>query len=277
MLADYHVHTYYSDDSEYMMEEVVKDAIKLGIDEICFTDHVDYGVKRDWDDVRGFLTRDDGTLLTNVHYPRYFAEIAKYKEKYQDQISIKKGLEFGIQTHTIKDFQKLFAAYPLDFVIMSVHQVNDMEVWPQWFQQGKNQKEYNRLYYQEILNVIKEYKDYCVLGHLDSIVRYDLQGRCPFEYIEDLVVEILRQAIKDNKGIEVNTSCYRYGLSDLTPARNIIELYRDLGGKIITLGSDSHKKEHLGYRLKETKAELLSMGFEYFCTFDNMVPQFHEL
>ncbi len=277
MLADYHVHTYYSDDSEYMMEEVIKDALKLGINEICFTDHVDYGVKRDWDDSCGLLTRDDGTLLANVNYPHYFAEIDRCKERYQGQISIKKGLEFGIQTHTIEDFQKLFAAYPLDFVIMSVHQVNDMEFWPQWFQQGKTQKEYNRLYYQEILEVIKKYKDYSVLGHLDSIVRYDLQGRCPFEYIEDLVTEILKQAIKDDKGIEINTSCYRYGLDDLTPARNIIELYRDLGGKIITLGSDSHKKEHLGYRLKETKEELLSMGLEYFCTFDNMVPRFHKL
>ena len=49
MQADYHVHTSYSDDSVYRMEDVVKDAIKSGLDEICFTDHVDYGVKWDWD------------------------------------------------------------------------------------------------------------------------------------------------------------------------------------------------------------------------------------
>ena len=52
MFADYHVHTEFSDDSVYPMEEVVKDAIKLGMDEICFTDHVDYGVKEDWDSGR---------------------------------------------------------------------------------------------------------------------------------------------------------------------------------------------------------------------------------
>ena len=50
MFADYHIHTYYSDDSEYPMEEVVKDAISMGLQEICFTDHVDYGIKRDWDE-----------------------------------------------------------------------------------------------------------------------------------------------------------------------------------------------------------------------------------
>ena len=60
MLADYHVHTAYSDDSEYPMSEVVQDAIALGMDEICFTDHVDYGIKRDWDDPRGMLYRQGG-------------------------------------------------------------------------------------------------------------------------------------------------------------------------------------------------------------------------
>ena len=57
MFADYHVHTSYSDDSEYPMEEVVRDAVSLGLEEICFTDHVDYGVKRDWDDPSGILYR----------------------------------------------------------------------------------------------------------------------------------------------------------------------------------------------------------------------------
>ncbi|MDV7711101.1 PHP domain-containing protein [Enterococcus casseliflavus] len=48
IFTDYHVHSDYSDDSWYLMEDVVKDAIKLGLAEICFTDHVDYGVKEDW-------------------------------------------------------------------------------------------------------------------------------------------------------------------------------------------------------------------------------------
>ena len=47
--VDYHEHTDYSDDSDYSMEDVVKDAIRMGMDEICFTDHVDYGAKVDWD------------------------------------------------------------------------------------------------------------------------------------------------------------------------------------------------------------------------------------
>ena len=60
MFADYHVHTCYSDDSEYLMEDVVRDAISFGMNEICFTDHVDYGIKRDWDDPLGVIYRKGG-------------------------------------------------------------------------------------------------------------------------------------------------------------------------------------------------------------------------
>ncbi len=278
MFADYHVHTYYSDDSDYPMEDVIKDGISLGLDEICFTDHVDYGVKRDHDDPRGMLKREfDGVVLSNVDYPKYFAEIESLRKKYEGKINIKQGLEFGIQTTTITDFEKLFNKYPLDFVIMSVHQVDNLEFWHQDFQRGKKQDEYNYLYYKEILDVIKVYKDYSILGHVDSIVRYDLAGEYPFEKIRDIVTEILKTAISDNKGIEINTSCFRYGLKDLTPSRDIIRLYKELGGKIITIGSDSHKKEHLANKIKETKNELLDMGFEYYCAYDKMIPTFHRL
>ena len=60
MRADYHVHTEFSDDSNYSMEEVIKDAITKGFDELCFTDHVDYGVKRDWDEPGGMIYRKGG-------------------------------------------------------------------------------------------------------------------------------------------------------------------------------------------------------------------------
>lgn len=74
MFTDYHVHTEFSDDSDYLMEDVIKDAIKMNMDEICFTDHVDYGIKRDFDDPRGMLYRKGGPgepgkdALANVDY-----------------------------------------------------------------------------------------------------------------------------------------------------------------------------------------------------------------
>ena len=210
MLADYHVHTEFSDDSVYPMEEVVKDAIRM-------------------------------------------------------------------QMHTIPQFQALYDRYPFDFIILSVHQVEDKEFWTQDFQRGRTQKEYNERYYEEILNLVKGYQHYSVLGHLDLIVRYDEMGVYPFSDIKPYVEAILREVIRNGKGIEVNTSSYRYGLTDTTPSRDILRLYKELGGRIITLGSDSHKPDHLGAYMEETKELLKSIGFDSFCTYDKMQPVFHEL
>ena len=276
MKADYHIHTHYSDDSNDQMEEVVKDAIDLHLQEICFTDHVDYGIKLDWDSGETIQYRH-GMAIANVNYPLYVEEIEHLKEKYKDRITIKLGLEFGIQTHTIPKYNELFNKYPFDFIILSVHQVEDKEFWTQDFQKDRSQKEYNERYYQEILDVIQQYKNYSVLGHLDLIVRYDRQGVYPFEKLKPILTEILTTVIKDGKGIEINTSSHRYGLNDLTPSKDILRLYKDLGGHIITIGSDTHKKEHLAERIQETKDILIELGYEEYCTYDHMNPIFHSL
>lgn len=276
MFADYHVHTEFSDDSVYPMEAVVKDAVRMGMDEICITDHVDYGVKEDWDSGREILYRN-GEPIANVNYPLYMEEIERMKVKYGEQISIKTGLEFGMQTHTILRYEALYERYPFDFIILSVHQVEDKEFWTQDFQRGRTQQEYNERYYEEMLALVKQYKNYSVLGHVDLIVRYDEAGVYPFEKVRPLVEEILKTVIADGKGIEVNTSFHRYGLADMTPARAILELYRQLGGEILTIGSDSHKPEHLGAYIPETRTALKELGFRRFCTFDRMRPVFHEL
>lgn len=283
MLADYHLHTQFSDDSVYPMEEVVKDSIALGLDEICFTDHVDYGIKRDWDDPEGIIYRPGGPgepeqmALANVDYARYMESIRQLQCRYADQITIRAGLEFGMQTHTIEQYRALFARYPLDFVILSVHQVEDREFWNQDFQRGRTQPEVYARYYEEMLSLVRQYHDYSVLGHMDLINRYDLMGRYGFEPVRPIITEILKTVIADGKGIEVNTSSHRYGLKDMTPSLDILRLYRQLGGEILTIGSDSHKKAHLGAYIAETMDELRALGFKAFCTFDKMQPVFHSL
>lgn len=98
------------------------------------------------------------------------------------------------------------------------------------------------------------------------------------EKSEGIISEILKTVISDGKGIEFNTSYHRYGLKDTTPSTNILRLYRELGGEIITIGSDSHRPEHLGISDIETaKSILKGLGFQYFCTYEKMQPIFHRL
>ena len=124
---------------------------------------------------------------------------------------------------------------------------------------------------------MQQYQGYSVLGHLDLITRYDEQGVYPFERVRPLVEAILRRVIADGKGIEVNTSSHRYGLTDTTPSVAILQLYRELGGTILTIGSDSHAPAHLGTYIGEARALLRDLGFRQFCTFERMQPVFYPL
>ena len=287
MYADYHLHCEFSDDSNEPMENQVKRGIELGLNEMCFTDHVDYGIKRDWDDPAGIEVRhaiehgeEVDLVLANVNYPEYFKKLKEMKKQYSNQITIKQGLEFGIQSITVSDFEKLYNKYQdeLDFVLFSMHQVNNLEFWTQDFQRGKTQKEYNDEYYQEIYKTMQMFKNYSCLAHLDLLARYDENGVYPFEYEKDIIAEILKLAIKDGKGIEINTSSWKYGLKDTQPCRAILHLYKDLGGKIITVGSDAHKTEFLADHIKDAYEILKNeIGIHEICTFDHMKPTFHTI
>lgn len=261
LLADYHVHTCCSDDSECPMEEMVMQALIVGLDEMAFTDHVDYGVKTE----------------QNCDYRRYTGEITRLREKYRGRLTLRKGIEFGVQAHTIELFRRDFAQQAFDFVILSNHQIGDKEFWNGAFQQGRTQEEIHTGYYQALYEVICRYTGYSVLGHLDLIKRYDPYGEYPDEKVLPLVEKILRRVIADGKGIEVNTSCFRYGLPDWTPSRRILELYRDLGGKIITIGSDAHRSADLADHIPQAQRMLKELGFQSICTFEKMNPVFHAL
>ena len=278
MLIDYHIHSEYSDDSVEPMENIIKSAIEKNISEICFTDHVDYDIKLDHDTFEQMSDEEKAKnkKVLNVDYPNYFKELEILKDKYKNRITIKMGLEFGMQTHTVEKFRNLFNSYDLDFIILSCHQADNKEFWNHEYQKGKTEDEYNLGYYEEIYKCIHQYGDYSVLGHLDLIQRYN-DTIYPFEKARDIITEILKKVIKDNKGIEVNTSSFAYKLKDLTPSRDILSLYHQLGGKIITVGSDSHKAESVGSHISFVQKELKNIGFSHFCTFDKMKPVFHEL
>ena len=117
---------------------------------------------------------------------------------------------------------------------------------------------------------MKHYKNYSVLTHLNLINLYALLGPYPFKKIKLILTEIFDIIISDGKGIEINTSSLRYGLSDLKPSIDILKLYKELVGTIITIGSDSYKPEHLGNYIDESKDILKELDFSSFCTYNKM-------
>ena len=277
MLADYHVHCEYSDDSRYPMADVCRDAADMGLDEICFTEHVDYGVKND---VGEPVTRyEDGDAVTNPPYEELFARYAEMREEWNGRLAIRRGLELGVQVVTLEKVEELLARWrsQMDFAILSIHQVDNLEFWNGDYQEGRTQDQINQRYWEEMLAVVNSFDDYGVMGHLDLIRRYDPFGAYPFEKVRDICAEVLRRVIDTGHGIEINTSGIRYGLGEFHPTPAILDLYRDLGGTIVTVGSDSHKPEHLGKYINEAYDLLRAHGFENVYTYDAWKPIAHKL
>jgi len=263
--TDYHLHTNFSDDSKNVMEDVVLKALELGLDEICITDHVEY------------KTLSQTAVSQVIDYPSYFAEIQRLNEKYRGKLVIKTGAEFGAQMHTFDDYQRDFEKYPFDFILLSSHQINNVPISYQEFQDDESQEEVNWSYYENFLELVKKYDDFSVVGHLDIIKRYDKRGVFNDLKTASLIQEILKTVIQKGKGIEINSSNFRYGFSDPSPSWDTIKSYYQMGGRIITFGSDAHWIKDVGLNHNEVIEKLKEIGFDTICTYDKMIPKFHKI
>ena len=113
-------------------------------------------------------------------------------------------------------------------------------------------------------------------GHLDYAIRYAPNGPHTYEYSEyqDVLDEILKTIISKGKGIEINTSNLREGLTFTNPTADVVKRYKELGGEIITVGSDSHQQDSagVGCGFNVARQILLSAGFKHYNVFSNRTP-----
>lgn len=233
---------------------------------ICFTDHNDF----DW-------PPDNTSFLLDC--PSYISRIADLREEYAGKIDIRCGIECGLQTQIIKKNRELIGSAPFDFVIGSIHVVNDFDpFYPEYFA-GRTDREAFMEYFQTVLENIKAFDDFDVLGHMDYIVRYSPNKDKNFSLsaYSDIIDEILKTLIEKGKGIEVNTGGLAAGLSDPNPRMEIVKRYRQLGGSIITVGSDAHTPGDVGRYFDAMPRFLSSCGFDHYTVFKNRKPEFISL
>ncbi|MDY3860976.1 MAG: histidinol-phosphatase HisJ family protein [Ruminococcus sp.] len=263
ILSDFHIHTRFSGDSKENPESVVKKAVEMGFKRICFTDH------QDFDYIWGDLSFD-------LDYEAYFDYMLGLREKYRDDIKILIGVEVGVEPYLAQRLRDFTAEKPYDFIIGSSHIVNRVDpYYPEYFQ-GKTDKQAFEEYFNSILDNLNAYDDFDVYGHLDYVVRYskNKDKYYSYELFAEVIDEILKKLIKMGKGIEVNSAAYRYGLKSPNPLPEIIKRYRELGGEIITVGSDAHKAQDAGADFNRIACVLKQAGFEYYTVFENRKPNF---
>lgn len=266
MLADYHMHSDFSGDSDSAMEIMIKKGISLGLPTICFTEH------QDWD-------YPYNSAEFSVDTPAYLECLKKLKEKYKNDITILFGVELGLQPHLGDIYRNYINQYPFDFVIGSSHLVNGVDPYfPDFFSDRTEQEAYME-YFQSILINIDHFKEFDVYGHIDYVVRYGPNQNKYYSYkkYQDILDQILLKIIQIQKGIEINTAGFKYGLGHPNPHEDIIKRYRELGGEIITVGSDAHKPEHIAYEFDKVAPILKACGFQYYTVFKNRKPEFIKL
>lgn len=267
--ADSHIHSNFSGDSMEKLENIIERAIETGMDEITITDHLD-------------LEFPGEINIFELDFKTYVETLKKLKNLYKNNIKIKIGIELGLQPQLKDKYDEIFNCEDIDFIIGSFHCVRGMDVADRKFFEKYSKDEAHRIYFEEILNTIDLFPKINVCGHLDFINRYgrsvyDDYKKINFEMHRELIDKILIKLIEKNIGIEINTSALRYGLRDFHPCRKILKRYKELGGKIITMGSDAHRALDIMRDFDKARDVLKEIGFEKFCIFEKRKAEYKEL
>lgn len=276
---DCHTHTQYSVDSEADIRECVSRAAELGLDAYAITDHCECDA---WH-VREHYSEKELELLESTDYASAFdasvSAITAFKEEFGDRLNILCGCELG-QVLLDPDAAKIVNSdRRVDFIIGSVHRIrNERDFY--WI-------DYTKMTMDEIYDLLERYfREVCelchtglfdVIGHITYSLRYMKQrhGICPdISRFDDIIAESFRVLAQSGKGIEINTSGLRQGFGATFPDLKYVKMFRELGGEIITVGSDSHTVQDIGANVGDAAAIAEAAGFRYLTYFKERRPVF---
>lgn len=267
ILWDCHMHSSFSADSDIPMEDMIKKAIYLGLKGICFTEHLD-------PDYPPVPEPDQPDFSLDI--PTYRNNLSTLKEKYRNQLEIRFGIEIGLQPHLEEFFRTLLSSVVFDFVIGSSHIVHGFDPYYPEFFYGRRESACYMEYFESILENLSCFSEMDVYGHLDYVVRYGPNQNREYSYgrYQDILDEILRVLISRGIGIELNTGGFHYGLDEPNPCTAVVKRYRQLGGEIITIGSDAHVPSNIAHSFDKARDILISCGFRYYTVFKKRKPEF---
>lgn len=278
-LIDCHTHTQFSVDSEADIVQMIEKAISLGLSAYAVTDHCEcnrwygeeYYVGEDWYKFYNF-GRD---------FEQSVSAVTALKEKYPD-FNLICGAELGQATQDIEIAEKVISDNRLDFVIGSVHQLPETEDFCFLDYEKYSSDEIKNLLERYFLEVNKlcNWGKFDILGHLTYCLRYidsALGSDTDISPYDDIIEDSFKKLIEKGKGIEINTSGLRQNYGKTFPDLRYVKLFRELGGEIISIGSDAHTVEDLGSGIKKGVQLASDAGFTHLCYFKQRSPVFIEI
>lgn len=281
-LIDCHTHTQYSMDSDADIVQMIERARELGLSAYAITDHCECNF---WYPQEHYSAEEAVFAHDYFNYQQDFENsvtaVNKLKEKYTN-FNLICGVEMGQAMLDIEVAEKIAGDPRLDFVIASVHQIKNEQDF--YYIDCKNMtidEIYNLLerYFLEIYDLCKWGK-FDILGHLTYCIRYMKMrdGINPdLSRYNEIIAESFRELAQKGKGIEINTSGIRQGCGNPFPSLEYVKLFRDMGGEVISIGSDAHNINDLGANIADCTEIAKTAGFRHLCCFKKRLPHFIDI
>lgn len=269
-LYDNHNHSQFSfDGGRTSVGKTVNSAIGKGLAGVCFTDHCDFFVPPMKAKYEEYVPEVFDVEARN-------AEIDKVNAKCPRDFLVFKGIEIGVQKSERDKIAAHLEKYSFDEIIASVHYLDDTDPFWGGYYEGKTWRYAYGHYLETLYDEMVWLGDrFDIMGHYDYVTRYAPYPECSILYKDfpDILDSMLKYLAENGKALEINTKTYQ-DFKGRTPVldKNILMRYRELGGEIISLGSDSHDADRVGFNFERTAALVSRCGFRYLAHFDNRKP-----
>ena len=272
-LIDCHIHSACSDDGRDPMLDMARASCYAGVRFLCFTDHVDL------DDYR-----------TGLPNPNCFSQREATRAAYREalaaapaDIRVRLGVELGEGNHDPARAAAIAASPEFDFVLGSLHNVRGLQdFYGLHYGSEAACKTLFDLYVSELLELSK-LDFYDSMAHIGYPIRYARRAGFPNVNINmstygDELTTLLQNLIDGGRAIEINTAGYRDELiGGPIPSADVLRRYRDLGGDLVTIGSDAHMVSQASTGLRPGMQLLQRLGFSHVTVFENRRPRFINL
>ena len=266
VLFDNHNHSEFSfDGKRTSVEKSTLAAADAGLGGVAFTDHCDFFVPAMKAEYEQLVPE---TFDVNAQQ----AEIDRVQALIDGRIGgerkfrILKGIEIGMHEDCHGEIRRTLGENSFDQVIASVHYLDGIDPFYGGYYEGKDWKEAYGHYLETIWKEMTWLKDFDIMGHFDYVVRYAPYSSTSLLYrdFSDILDEMLRYLIQEGKALEINTKSYQeYNGRLVTIDTEVLKRYRELGGEIVSFGSDSHDAHRIGHAIMEHALLLKSLGFRW--------------
>lgn len=269
--ADQHTHCNFSTDSEAPPESMIHGAIEKGLSHLCITDHMDL-------DYPGSTDEEPQFVFSTADY---FKTLTPLKDAYQDKLYLGIGIELGLRPgreDLNQTMHKLLTNPSFDFVLGSIHLLDNDDPYYESYWTDRTAKDILCKYFNDMFTALREYDNFDSLGHLDYLIRYipPFCGDKDYAYKEyaELIDEILKLLIDKKKALEINTAGLIKGLPCFHPKLEVLKRYLELGGELLTIGSDAHSPDKIATEFVKTEELLRSCGVKGYYVYKNRTPEF---